>query len=212
MLTVQDVDPAGNVSTSSAPIGFTVDTSPPTSPIVTSPSGPTNDTTPVISGSGEPGTTIVLIEGGISHRPGRRGPERNVLGHAHQPTGRRSHTVAVQSVDAAGNISSASQIGTTIASGGPKAVISGVSGPNNLVGHAVFGALDPQSGATSVTVNDGATVLGKAPLDAQGQWTLPFTFQGAGRATPTTSSRQPPIEADMWRASDTLSFVLETPR
>lgn len=51
------------IDVSSAPISFTVDTVAPSAPVVTT-SGGTNDTTPIISGTAEPGSTVTLYRDG----------------------------------------------------------------------------------------------------------------------------------------------------
>lgn len=51
------------IDVSSAPISFTVDTVAPSAPVVTT-SGDTNDTTPIISGTAEPGSTVTLYRDG----------------------------------------------------------------------------------------------------------------------------------------------------
>ena len=61
-------DAAGNVSTPSAPNRFTVDVAAPGAPVITTPAdgSSTNDTTPTISGTAEPGATVtVSVDGQV---------------------------------------------------------------------------------------------------------------------------------------------------
>ena len=58
-------DAAGNVSSASAPVQFTVDAVPPSAPVVSTPIGgaTTADATPVISGTGEAGARVSVTDG-----------------------------------------------------------------------------------------------------------------------------------------------------
>jgi hypothetical protein len=62
-VTSQAVDPAGNASAQSTPLVLTIDTTAPNAPIFTTPSGPTSNSQPPISGTGEPGSIINLYDG-----------------------------------------------------------------------------------------------------------------------------------------------------
>ena len=84
VFTLTSTDPAGNVSEPSAPIGILVDTTPPAVPNLTvtdnvgSQTGIldngqyTDDTRPLLSGSGTPGDTITITLDGVEHYPGDR--------------------------------------------------------------------------------------------------------------------------------------------
>ena len=63
-LVATQTDPAGNTSGNSNTVTVTVDTVAPDAPVITSPSDNTltNDNTPVISGTGEPGNTIDVVD------------------------------------------------------------------------------------------------------------------------------------------------------
>jgi len=65
-ITATATDGADNVSPASAPVTFTVDTTAPAAPVITGPAdGATvGDTTPAISGTGEPNATVTVREGG----------------------------------------------------------------------------------------------------------------------------------------------------
>ncbi|MEB3886512.1 Ig-like domain-containing protein, partial [Lyngbya sp. CCY1209] len=67
-LTAQATDAAGNISETSAALSLTVDTTapdttPPDAPVITS-DGITNDTTPDITGTAEPGSTVTIYQDG----------------------------------------------------------------------------------------------------------------------------------------------------
>src|SRR5918997_5336042 len=67
-VTATQTDAAGNVSPASDPVTFTVDTTAPDPPVVTSPADGdvTADSTPTITGTGEPGATVeVTIDGTV---------------------------------------------------------------------------------------------------------------------------------------------------
>ncbi|WP_460792691.1 beta strand repeat-containing protein, partial [Micromonospora sonneratiae] len=66
-VTATQTDAAGNVSPPSDPVTFTVDTTAPAAPVITSPTNGqvVNDSTPTITGTGEPGNTITVTIDGV---------------------------------------------------------------------------------------------------------------------------------------------------
>ncbi|WP_443189827.1 Ig-like domain-containing protein, partial [Methylobacterium sp. Leaf94] len=61
--TVTARDLAGNVSAPSAAVALTIDSVVPNAPSITAFVAPTNDTTPVITGTAEPGATVIVSNG-----------------------------------------------------------------------------------------------------------------------------------------------------
>ena len=91
-----------------------------------------------------------------------------------------AHTVAVTHTDAAGNVSAATSLNFVFDSVAPVLAVSGVSGATTARGHTVSGTVNESVAGSSVTVMDGAAILGTAAVDAQGHWSLPFTYTDGG--------------------------------
>lgn len=90
------------------------------------------------------------------------------------------HVVSVTPIDADGRALSAGTLGFTLDRTAPTIALSGVSGAANLVDHDLSGSLGAEDAGATVTIRDGAAVLGTAIADANGAWHLPFVFAGAG--------------------------------
>ncbi|MBK0098620.1 Ig-like domain repeat protein [Erwinia sp. S63] len=194
-LTTTVTDSSGNVSAPSAAIAFTVDTTPPTTPVVTSLSNnnsgtavvftagsTTNDSTPVVRGTGEVGSTVTIRDGST------------ILGTAivgtngiwrFEPTtalGQGSHTLTVTATDTAGNSSAASAgitfsvdtiapnaIDNLVAKDGSGNTLTGVTNDSTpaLSGTAEAGSI--------VKIYDGSTLIGSTQASGTGAWN--FTTQ-----------------------------------
>jgi MYXO-CTERM domain-containing protein len=169
-------DAAGNVADSTVPtmgatpVTFTIDTA--TAVNITSPAFDINDTTPNVTGTGEPGASIAIT---------LTGPLGVVLtGTATvQPDGTWSFaaptlmegawTTSVVSTDSLGNMATDSQTftvdtGTTVAIVYPADMATiGDAMPN------IFGTGEP---GASISVDVDGTVLGTAVVDTEGNWTF----------------------------------------
>ncbi|WPU24005.1 Ig-like domain-containing protein [Cedecea neteri] len=196
-LTVTATDAAGNVSQPSAAFNINVDSIAPTAPTITqvyddvgtvtgpvSNNGATNDPTPTLSGSGEPGSTITVYDG------------LNVLGTATvngsgtwtftpgTPLLDGPHSFTVTASDAAGNVTAPSapwnvELITTL----PDAPTIGeiIDNVSPDLGPVLPGGStnDPQpvingtAGADAVVkIYDGATLIGTVTADGTGAWTF----------------------------------------
>jgi hypothetical protein len=195
-LTVKATDVAGNVSEASAALALIIDTQAPEAPtgfdlVAGSDSGVsnsdniTNDTTPTLTGSAEPGSTVLLFDGAVRIAS----TVTDATGHwqytpetaiASRPGG--LHNLFVKAVDAAGNVSGVSAaIKVTIDTTAPTAPSdldladgsdSGVSNTDNITS-----ALAPvvsgkaEAGAT-IDLFDGGNKLGSAVADESGAWRI----------------------------------------
>ncbi|WP_213716523.1 BapA/Bap/LapF family large adhesin [Cedecea lapagei] len=196
-LTVTATDAAGNTSQPSAAFNINVDSIAPTAPTITqvyddvgvvtgpvSNNGATNDPTPTLSGSGEPGSTITVYDG------------LNVLGTTTvnnngtwtftptTPLLEGPHTFTVTASDAAGNVTAPSapwniELITTL----PTAPTIGeiVDNVNPDTGPILPGGStnDPQpvingtAGANAVVkIYDGTTLIGTVTANGSGAWTF----------------------------------------
>lgn len=204
-------DAAGNVADSTVPtmgampVTFTIDTS--SMVDITSPIGSINDTTPAITGTGEPGASIAITLSGPLGM--------TLTGTATvQPDGTWSFdaptliegewTTDVVATDTLGNMATDSQpftvdTGTTVAIVYPADTTTvGDETPN------VFGTGEP---GASISIDIDGTVLGTAVVDAEGNWTFqvstPLT-DGAHTLTVTAT------DAAGNTATDTSEFTVDT--
>ena len=194
-LTTTVTDPAGNTGPASAPLVITIDTTPPAvasdvvfsndqsgTPVAIN-NGVTNDTTPVISGRAEPGSTVSISEGNtvlgsaVVGNDGRWSFTSPVLSPG-------EHNLVVTVTDAAGNSSEPSAalpINIDIASpnaptgitlsnnNGTTPVPIAAGGFTNDTTPAISGSAPAGS---TVTVFDGTTELGTVSVGDTGTWTF----------------------------------------
>ncbi|WP_235734866.1 Ig-like domain-containing protein [Nocardioides alcanivorans] len=97
-------------------VTFTVDTEAPAQPVITSPSeGDTvTDTTPTVTGTGEPGATIAVTVDGSPAGTSTVGPDGNWSFDISTPLANGPHTVEVTQSDEAGNESDPAEVGFTV--------------------------------------------------------------------------------------------------
>lgn len=119
-------DAAGNVSPADTTT-FTVvapnpgDTTPPDAPVITSPAdgSSTDDTTPTVSGTAEPGSTVTVTEGTTVICTAVADAAGNWTCTPTTPLAAGSHTLGATATDAAGNTSPADTVTFTVAPGSP---------------------------------------------------------------------------------------------
>ncbi len=147
---VRLTDLAGNVG--SASTTFTVDTTAPAAPTITSgPSGPVASTTAAFGFTGEPGGQFeCYIDSPVDWQPCSSGVSYSSLGQG-------SHTFHVRQVDAAGNVGPESTRSFLVDTVGPPAPT--VLGPSGTVGStsASISFSDAESPVTYTCSLDGAT-------------------------------------------------------
>ena len=230
-LTTTVTDPAGNTGPASDPIAVTVDTTPPAAaadvvlsndesgapvPITES---VTNDTTPVLSGTADPGTIITVSDGTTvlgtttADGSGNWSFTTPVLSEG-------DHSLTATVTDAAGNISPATDpIAVTIDTQAP-AVATGLQLSNDSSGTSVAiaaggttndatpvlsGSAEPGS---TVTVSDGANVLGTATVDNDGNWSFTTPTLDDGDHSLTTTVTDP--AGNISAASDPVAVTVDT--
>ncbi|MCL2317299.1 MAG: Ig-like domain-containing protein, partial [Actinomycetia bacterium] len=149
-LTATQQDPAGNTSPASPGVTVTVDSQAPGAPVITGPSGGTvTNESPVVSGTGEDGATVV-----VSDEDGNTVCTATVSGGAwscqsHLPDG--DHTLMAVQTDPAGNASAPSgPVTVTIDTRPPAAPV--ITGPSD-------GSLADKAPMVSGTGEDGASVV-----------------------------------------------------
>jgi hypothetical protein len=187
-VTVTATDLAGNTS-APATQNLRVDTTPPAVPQITS-SDKNKDTTPVITGLAEPGSTVeVSINGAtFSTIAGPNGSWSVDLGTAIPNGGTttiaplvdgNSYPISVIATDAAGNTSAPATQTLAIDTSAPISPTITSPALTNQVPPTVTGTAEPGSTVT-LTIN-GATFT--TPVDANGNWTL-----NTATATPTSGT------------------------
>ncbi|EPK0707241.1 BapA/Bap/LapF family large adhesin [Enterobacter hormaechei] len=209
-LTVTATDPAGNESTPSAGITIVVDTVS-TTPVITSvtdnagnaatpvPSGdPTNDTTPTLSGTGQAGTTIHVLNNGVEIGTTTVDGNGNWTFTPDPVLTDGTYNLRVNASDDVGNVSANSPVfAFTVDTTGPAApvvttVIDDVSPGTGII--ASNGSTNDTRPTFNGTGEVGATVhvivddveIGTAVVNAQGNWTFtPTTALGEGPHTIT---------------------------
>lgn len=196
-LTAVATDAAGNTSGVSNSWGLIIDSVAPATPVITqvvddapeglgalSPNGSTNDTTPTLNGTAEPGSTVTIRLDGADLVTVPVGSNGTWTYTPTAPLGEGPHTFTVVATDAAGNTSLPSTgfniivdttppVAATIASVTDD--VGGVQGPlssgdtTDDTQPLLQGTAPPDA---AVTVYDGTTLLGTAILDGSGGWSF----------------------------------------
>jgi VCBS repeat-containing protein len=201
VFTATATDAAGNASGSLGSFTLNIDAIAPNAPVITSVANDngtlpvaltsgqsTNDTTPLLSGSGEIGSTITVYDNG------------NLLGTANVgssgtwtfPVGTAltdgPHSLTVTATDAAGNTSSPSTAFPIVIDTAPPAVptlLSVVDDQPGITGALVNGQLTNDNTPTlsgrgevgaTVSVYSGGAFIGSATVDSGGVWTVTPTL------------------------------------
>ncbi|MCK7323817.1 BapA/Bap/LapF family large adhesin [Enterobacter kobei] len=196
-LTAVATDAAGNTSGVSNSWGLIIDSVAPATPVITqvvddapeglgalNPNGSTNDTTPTLNGTAEPGSTVTIRLDGADLVTAPVGSNGTWTYTPTAPLGEGPHTFTVVATDAAGNTSLPSTgfniivdttppVAATIASVTDD--VGGVQGP--LSSGDTTDDTQPLLQGTAppdavVTVYDGTTLLGTAILDGSGGWSF----------------------------------------
>jgi hypothetical protein len=173
-VTATQTDPVGNVSPSSSPVIFTVDTTV-AAPVVSGPApgSTTADSTPTISGAGEPGATVTVSVDGTVVGTAVVATYGSWALTPSTPLADGSHTATATQTDPAGNVSPASAPDTftidTTPPAAPVIVTPADGSVTNDPTPTYAGTAEPLS---TITVVVDGTVVGTAPVDVTGRWTL----------------------------------------
>lgn len=229
-LTVTATDAAGNTSAPTAAFNIIVDSIAPLAPTITLVSdnfgsiigpvvngGVTNDSTPTISGTGEPGSTITLYNNGTTEIATLTvGPSGIWVYTPATPLVDGVYNITVTAGDAAGNVTPPSAVFTvtvdTLAPATPvfNTVTDDVGSIQNplITGSSTDDTKPVINGSglagSTVTIYDNSTPIGTALVDAGGSWS--FTpAQPLSEGTHNLSA----IATDLaGNASGTANFVL----
>ncbi|WP_058959341.1 Ig-like domain-containing protein, partial [Type-E symbiont of Plautia stali] len=232
-ITAVVTDPAGNSSTPSTPITFTVDTEVPdaagdlvlstdqSGSAVPVTGGTTNDTTPVLSGTAEPGSTITVSDNGTPLGTATVGTDGNWTFTPETPLEPGDHSLTTTVTDPAGNVSDPStpiefSVDTTPPDVVSDLVLSNNEGqsPVEIAAGAATNDTTPALSGTAdaegsiITVYDGTTVLGSVVAGAGGSWTFttPTLSIGDHSLTVTVTDAAGNVSAP----SDSITFTVDT--
>ncbi|WP_054177789.1 Ig-like domain-containing protein [Trabulsiella odontotermitis] len=212
--TVTATDAAGNTSTPSSAFTVVVDITPPAVPVITgvtdnttphtgaiADGGTTNDTRPVLNGTGDVGSIITIYSDGVALGSTTVGSDGNWTFRPPSALSNGAHDFTLTATDTAGNTSGTSADWTvrvdTTAPAAP--VISSIVDNTGSVTGPVTGT-QPTNDTTptlngtaeanaTVTIFDNGTQIGQVQADANGNWTFtPGTALGEGNHAFTASA------------------------
>ncbi|WP_419420274.1 Ig-like domain-containing protein [Legionella sp. D16C41] len=204
-------DAAGNTSPASTPVSFTVDTTAPAAPVITTPTNgsTTNDPTPTISGTGEPGATASVLQGSTVLGTALVNPGGTWALTPATPLADGTYTIRATQTDAAGNISPASTPVTFTVDTVVAAPVITTPTNGSIINDptpTISGTGEP--GAT-VTVLQGSTVLGTALVNPGGTWALTLATPLAD-GTYTIQATQTDAAGNTSPASTPVTFTVDT--
>ncbi len=177
-ITLRETDAAGNQSGLSQPINFTVDLTPPDMPEAT-----LNSTGTQITGTAEPGSTIVITNNaGLQIGTATADSNGNYVANLN-PAQTNGEIISVVASDAAGNQSSPALVNA--------ADITPPAAPGNLVvaddGASVSGTAEPNS--TIIIKAPDGTIIGQDTAGPDGTFTIPISpAQTNGEALEVTAT------------------------
>jgi uncharacterized repeat protein (TIGR01451 family) len=166
-VTATSTDAANNTSPA-ATQPLTIDTGAPGAPTITSPAA-TNDTTPAIFGTAEPGSTVSVTIDGAAYCTDVASSSGawSCIGTTVLAVG--DHVVSVKATDAANNVSPAATQTLAVDLTAPAApVVTGPESGSSVNGLPTFGGTG-EPGST-VSVMDGSTIICTATVDSAGNW------------------------------------------
>jgi len=243
-LTATVTDAAGNVSAPSAPITFAVDATPPAAPADLTllnnsggtiqpieAGGVTSNTTPILSGTAEPGSTVTILDGDTTLGTATAGSDGS-WSFTTPALAEGGHTLTATVTDPAGNSGPASApLAFSVDVTAPAAVSGlvvtddvGVSQGQLASGDTTDDRTPTLSGQgepdTLITVYDGGALLGYTTVDTDGSWsfTTPTLSSGlhsltttvtdaAGNVSPVSDAFTLTIDGGLPPATTTLEAV-----
>ena len=177
-------DAAGNTSAASAALALTIDTTAPSVPIIGTPSGASNDTTPAITGTAEAHSHVTLYQG--SHTLGTATADADGLWSITIGTAlaKGQHILTATATDTAGNTSAASAalvltIDTTVPFV-PTLALATASDTGSHQGDRITSDTTPTITGVSeahshITLHNAGHTVGTATADENGSWSITLT-------------------------------------
>ncbi len=228
-LTSTVTDAAGNTGPASTPVTVTVDTQAPAAagnlqlsngdgtPVAAG--GSTNDTTPTLSGTAEPGSTVTVSDGDTVLGTATAGSDGSWSFTPTDPLSEGQHNLTSTVTDTAGNTGPGSTAVIVIVDTSAPAVASELLLSNDQSGTPVpvsngltndttpvlSGRAEPGS---TVTISDGDTVLGTATVGNDGSWSFTAPVLAAGDHSLTATVTD--TAGNTSEPSAALSFTIDT--
>lgn len=177
-ITVTETDAAGNQSTASAPVTFTVDTTPPSAPgnLVVSNDGGT------ISGTAEPGSTVTIREGGALVGTPVVADSQGNFSVTLNPPKLNGEILTADATDTAGNTSPTTsaaapditppQIPIIVSVIDDVQATTGPVGPNGLTNDRAPTINGTGEAGSTITISNGSDVLGTVVVPQSGLWSF----------------------------------------
>ena len=163
-------DEAGNPTTTSGTAVYTVDTTPPSAPII-NPIGTTGDNTPTITGTGEPGATVVVKdEDGNVIGTTTVNPDGTWTVTPTNPLPDGTQDLSATQTDPAGNESGPGSATATIDTTAPDAPTIDPIGTTGDNTPTITGTGEP--GATVVVKDKDGNVIGTTTVNPDGTWSI----------------------------------------
>ena len=216
--TATAVDPASPdaVYPESEPVVVTIDTTPPTKPVITLPAdgSATSDRNPAISGTGEPGASLVVRDQGgiLCSATVQPGGDWDCVPTSQLALG--SHTLTAVQTDPAGNVSPVSDpVELTIEAFTPGAPVITTPRDGSVVvtDHPRISGVG-QVGATVDVKDRAGTLICEASVGADGTWTcVPSRALTAGENTLTAEQRNAAGKVSPMSAPVTVSVDVRPP-
>ncbi len=204
-LTAIETDAAGNTGANSAAVDYTLDTTPPAPPVITSTDVLTNDPAQTVSGTGEAGGTVAVWDGATPVGSAIAGDDGSWTANVTLTTDDGTHSLTASETDAAGNTGASSDpVDYTLDTTPPIVTITGTPGLTKEASQIVSGTAE--AGGT-VTVWDGATSVGSAIVGGNGTWSTSVTLTGDGSHSVTASETD---AAGNTGSSNGLGYTLDT--
>jgi|GEM_PF-6389175 len=195
------------------PVDITIDNGPPAAPVITGPANgsTTSDSTPPLSGTSEPGATVVVSEGGTVLCTATADTTGAWSCTPATPMTDGPHTITAVATDGAGNTSTPSAPVTFTVAGTPPAapVITGPANGSllNTPTPAISGTSAPN---TTVTVREGDTVLCTTTADTTGAWSCTPTTPLADGTHSVVANATDPVTGLTSAPSNVDTFRIDT--
>jgi hypothetical protein len=225
-LTAVAADAAGNVSSASAELVVTVDTTAPVTTLAVAAAsdsgrsgtdGVTNDTTPLVTGTTEANAAVVLFDG-VKQVGTGTADANGVFNITSTALAAGAHSLTIKATDLAGNVSTSPALAVTIDVTAPTAPATpdltdlsdkGASSTDNLTNATLPTFAGKAEANAIVSLYDGTAVVGTGVADDNGNWQIAPTkalLDGSHSITVTATD----VAGNVSGKSAALTVVIET--
>ncbi|NYG57905.1 hypothetical protein BJ980_000828 [Nocardioides daedukensis] len=169
-------DEAGNES-APAEADFTLDTTAPAAPVITAPADGSviSDTTPTVTGTGEPGAEVEVKVDGISVGTAPVGVDGSWSLPLTEPLSDGSHNITAEQTDEAGNTSDPAMVTVTVDATAPAAPVIVAPAEGSVTNDSTPTVSGTGEAGAEVEVSIDGTVVGTVTVTPGGTWSLDLT-------------------------------------